>query len=94
MLKRLLRSLLSFLPRKLPIGRADFDSWVEEIVYLSGLPDNDTTRFAAAQIIFQIRPSIGYMPLRYAVNQLIKAAANRVAKDVIAEQQKQHEQQQ
>src|ERR1700691_5872420 len=80
---RLLKILLSFLPRKLPTGMTSFNSWVKDIIVISGLPDNDSTRKVSAMFVLQVPPSIGYMSIRKVSNILVKAAANQVAVEVL-----------
>jgi hypothetical protein len=82
MLKRLVRYIKSFFPRQLPTGKASFDAWVSDIVSISGLPDNASTRRVAAMFILQLPPALAYLSIRKVANQLIKAAANQVAAQV------------
>jgi hypothetical protein len=82
-LKRLLKRLASYLPRPLPTGMTAFNQWVEEIIWLSGLPNNASTRKAAASFILQLRPNVGWISLHMTVRLLVKAAANQVALEVL-----------
>ncbi len=82
-MKKLLLRLTSFFPRKLPTGMTSFNAWVSDIIVLSGLPDNDTVRNAAAGFIFQLPPTMARFPVRKIANMLIKAAANQVAQQVL-----------
>lgn len=77
----------------MPTGMTAFNAWVNDIVALSGLPDNDSTRRVAAELILKVRPSVGYMPLRHVVNNLIKAASNQVAIQVIKDTENGQQQQ-
>ena len=79
--------LTSFIPRRLPIGLTSFNRWVEDVVILSGLPNNASTRRVAAMFILSLPPTWGYASLRRISNQLIKAAANQVASEVLKEGQ-------
>jgi hypothetical protein len=83
MLKRLLKRLTSFLPRPLPTGMTAFNQWVEDIIWLSSLPNNASTRKAAASFILQLRPTTGWISLHTTVRLLVKAAANQVALEVL-----------
>jgi hypothetical protein len=83
-LRILIEVIKSFFPRRLPTGMPSFDAWVADIITVSGLPDNNSTRRTAAEFIFKVRPEIGYMPLRVVSNMLIKAAANQVAQEILA----------
>lgn len=73
----------SFLPRKLPTGLTAFNAWIADIVAISGLPDNTSTRQTAAMFILHLPPALGYLSIRKISNQLIKAAANQVATEVL-----------
>ena len=79
----LLFFLRSFLPRKLPCGMTEFNCWLKDIIRLSGLPDNASTRRVAAGFITMLPPGLGYLSIRKISNALIKAAANQVAAEVI-----------
>jgi hypothetical protein len=82
-MKRFLNWIFSFVPRKLPTGMTSFNSWVASIVELSGLPSNDTTRKLAATFILRVPTTIAFLSHRTISNQLIKAAANQVAAEVL-----------
>lgn len=79
----MIRILNSFFPRKLPIGMTAFNVWVADVVALSGLPNNESTRRVAAMFILQLPPALAYLSIRKVSNQLIKAAANQVAAEVL-----------
>ena len=81
-MKMLLLVVKSFFPRKLPTGMGEFNAWVQDIVLLSGLPDNMSTRRVAAMFLLQLPPALAYLSIRKISNQLIKAAANQVAVEV------------
>lgn len=83
LLKLSLLVVTSFFPRKLPIGMTKFNEWVQDIVLISGLPNNSTTRGLAATFILQIPPNIGYISIRRVSDMLVKAAANQVGAEVI-----------
>jgi hypothetical protein len=61
----------------------EFNQWLADIVELSGLPDNLTTRRASALFIFSIPPTQAAMSKRKIVIQLLKAASNQVAAEVV-----------
>lgn len=81
-LSNILFVLRSFLPRKLPTGMTQFNLWLADIIRLTGLPDNASTRRTAAGFIFMLPPGLGYLSIRKISNALIKAAANQVAQQV------------
>lgn len=70
-------------PRRLPVGRMEFDAWVLDIVFYSGLPVNDNIKRAAAQLILMEPPTRGYMTIASIGDKLIKLAANQVASEVL-----------
>lgn len=80
---RLLLKLKSYIPRKLPQGMAEFDQWVADIVALSGLPDNGSTRRVAAMFILHTPTHVSRLKLNFVVSMLQKAAANQVAAQVV-----------
>jgi len=82
-MKNLLKILRSFFPRKLPIGMSSFNSWVDDIVLVSGLPNNESVRKLAANFILSIHSDVAYMSIRRVSNLLVKAAANQVAIEVL-----------
>jgi hypothetical protein len=70
-------------PVELPIGRAEFDQWATEVLSLTRLPDNDSTRFALASTIPHQEISKGKLPRSYFAGLLMKSAANQVAFSVM-----------
>lgn len=90
-LSKLFIWLNSFIPEKLPQGMTEFGRWVDEISYLSGLPNNDKLRKVISQLIVSLPPQMAYVKKRFIVKTIQKAAANQVAFEVISlidEQQK------
>ena len=90
-LSKLFIWLNSFIPEKLPQGMTQFGRWVDEISYLSGLPNNDKLRKVISQLIVSLPPQMAYVQKRFIVKTIQKAAANQVAFEVISlidEQQK------
>lgn len=81
--QRLLLKLKSYLPRPLPVGVAQFDAWVSDIITLSGLSDNLSTRKASASLIIQLPSTTGWISLRTVTALLLKAASNQVALSVL-----------
>lgn len=88
-MKYLSKWLLSFIPRKLPIGKTSFYTWIDDVVYVSGLPNNTSTRRVASMFILQLPPALAYLSIRKVSNQLIKAAANQVAAEVLKDVEEQ-----
>lgn len=77
--------LRSFLPRRLPIGLKEFNSWLTDVLRLAKLPDNGTNRRIAANLIFQIRPNVDSVSIRSISKRLSKAASNQVAQSILDE---------
>lgn len=78
-MKKFIRFLFSFLPTALPVGMTEFNSWLDDIISLSKVPDNDSTRFAAAVMIFNLKPDQDRKSKRYFIKALNKGAANECA---------------
>lgn len=86
LIQRLSNALIwlnSFIPEKLPQGMTEFNRWVDEISYLSGLPQNDKLRKVISQLIISLPPQMAYVKKRFVVNTIQKAAANQVAFEVV-----------
>lgn len=83
-LSNLLIWLNSFVPEKLPQGMTEFNRWVDEISYLSGLPLNDKLRKVISQLIISLPPQVAYVKKRYIVTTIQKAAANQVAFETLS----------
>lgn len=79
MLGRFVLFFTSFLPTLFPIGEKAQEKWAKDVVSLSGVPDNSSTRFALAVMILHRPPYECRKPKRYFANMLYKAAANEVA---------------
>lgn len=83
-LSNLLVWLNSFIPEKLPQGMSEFNRWVDEISYLSGLPLNDKLRKVISQLIISLPPQMARVQKRYVVLTIQKAAANQVAFETLS----------
>jgi len=86
-LKRMLRLLKSFFPRKLPIGMTSFNKWIDDIIFVSGLPDNKSTRQLAANFILHAPPTVTYMSIRKISGLLARAASYQVAAEIVKKEQ-------
>lgn len=82
-MKLLLLRLKSQFKRPLPKGMTEFNQWVADIVALSGLPDNASTRRVAATFILHTPSNVSKLSLKFVVSMLQKAAANQVAAQVV-----------
>lgn len=78
----LFKKLFSYFPTSLPVGMTEFTKWSADIISMSKVPDNDSTRFTVAVMIFQLNPSEDRKPKRYFIRALNKGAANECANSV------------
>lgn len=89
---KLLKKVASLLPTKLPVGMAEFNTWADSIIELSGrFADDDSLKFALANMIMHLGPQRSSVPKNHFVRSLRKTAANQVAGQVfldIKEKQK------
>lgn len=83
--RQYLRKLDANKPTELPIGRVEFDLWAADVLSLTRLPDNDSTRFALASTIPHQEITKGKLPKAYFAGLLMKSAANQVAFSVMEE---------
>jgi hypothetical protein len=81
--KGLIKHILAYVPTKLPIGMTEFDTWAKDVLALTHLPDNDSTRFALASIIPHQKAESFYVPKIKFAHLLLKSAANQVAGGVM-----------
>lgn len=84
-LRTIITILKSYFKTSLPVGRTEFDNWATDIIKLSGSPDNDSIRFALANIILQLKADQAYQSKNYCANILRKGMANQVASAVFTE---------
>lgn len=78
-IKRYFKRFLGLFPSRLPVGMIEHQVWVDEIIDLSGLPNNASTQFSVATMVLHAPAYKGYMSKEYFVRHLIKGAANQVA---------------
>lgn len=82
-MKLALKRLYSYLPTPLPVGMAEFNTWVDSIIELSGeYADRDSMAYAIASNLIHLPHTKAKVPKAYFVNTLRKAAANQVASQV------------
>lgn len=80
---KLLDTALSFVPRRLPVGLTEFETWSNRIITLSGnFADADSMRFALASQIMHLPPQRSRVADQYFIRSMEKAAANQVASQV------------
>src|SRR5258708_4382823 len=79
-MKLLIKRLRSLLPSKLPVGMTELDSFISDIIELSGnYADRDSMAFAICSMIIHLGPQKSLVPKNYFVRSLRKVAANQVA---------------
>lgn len=82
-MKQLLNQLLSKLPRKLPVGVTQFNTFCDRIIALAGpYADKDSMRFAIASVIIHSDATRSRYSDSYFLERLRKSAANQVASQV------------
>lgn len=78
--------ILSYFPRKLPIGITEFEVWAARIIRLAGkFADEDSMKFALASNVIHLDHQRAFVPDHYFVRSLTKAAANQVASQVFSD---------
>lgn len=82
-----MKLLSKYIPRALPTGLIAFNTWVANIIKVSGLPDNASTRGLAARFIMALPSNRYYLSYHEISKQLIKAAAMQVSSQVIKDAQ-------
>lgn len=83
--------IAAFVPTRLPIGVTEYQQWANSIIYLSGLPDNDSIRFALASTVPHQKAEKAWVAKIKFVNLLLKAAANQVAGSIMVELKENHQ---
>lgn len=75
-----IKTALSYLPSKLPVGMTEFEAFTGDIIALSGkYADEDSLKFAISTMILHADAHHAYIPKQYFVRRLRKVAANQVA---------------
>lgn len=82
-MNKVLKWLSGWMPRLFPTGVSAFNDWLKEIIAISGLPDNDSTRLLAASFIFNMPRNVHYLSYRAISKQLVRAAAIQVSAQVV-----------
>lgn len=82
-LQKLINKATSYVPTKLPVGMAEFNTWADSIIELSGkFADEDSMKYAIASNLMHLPHTTSSVPKNYFVKALRKAAANQVASQV------------
>ncbi len=82
-LKLAFKKVVSYLPSKLPVGMAEFDTFAQDVLDLSGqYADRSSMLFAIASMIIHLPAGRGTVPKNQLVQGLRKSAANQVASQV------------
>lgn len=77
------RRLRALFPSKLPIGVTEFNAWADDIVELSGLPDNDSMRYTLAVVVLELPKTNAYRPKEFFIRALIKGACNQIVSQIM-----------
>lgn len=82
-LRKVINTVFSHLPTRLPVGLTEFNTWADSIIELSGKYANeDDMKFALASMVIHADAKHGALPKNYFVVRLRKAACNQVASQV------------
>ncbi len=68
---------------RLPKGVTEFNVWADDLIALSGAPDNDSSRFTLAAMILNLSESATVAPKRLFVDKLHKAMSNEIASGIM-----------
>lgn len=87
---RLLKLIRGFIPEQLPQGMTHFETWASDIIEIYGYPNNESTRFTLATMIFHTgqtkKVSEGAYRSKFHFNMLLKGAvARQIAGEKFAE---------
>lgn len=75
--------LTHFIPTRIPVGIAEFESWSSSIIKTYGFPDNDSIRWALAVKILHDGETKALRAKRYFYLAMHKSMANQVVSQVI-----------
>jgi hypothetical protein len=79
-IKALLATLLSFLPRQLPVGMTAFERLAERVHSLAGgICSLDDAKFVISTTIMRFDPNVTRQPDRLFVNTIRNAAAKQIS---------------
>lgn len=80
-LTKLLNLIKGLIPERLPVGMAEFDSWIESFKATYDLPtkDEDSIRYTISAIILNEGASSFYRPKFYFYLRLCASAAKQIA---------------
>lgn len=82
-MKNALRNILSYIPRRLPVGITEFTAWSAEIIAITGpLADPDSMRYVIATSVLHLPSTKAYVAPQYFIRTLIKGAANQVSSQI------------
>lgn len=80
-IKLAIRRLLMFIPTRLPVGASEYQTWMDEIIELTGpIADKRSMEFViSSTMVHADVKRVARIPKYYFVARLIKAAANQCA---------------
>ncbi len=82
-IKQVLERIRSFFPETLPQGLTHAEAWIDSIIRMAKLPNNDSIRFAVAVKVLHLAETDCYKSKEFFVRALKKAAANQVVSQII-----------
>lgn len=82
-IKRAYERIRAYFPSRLPQGMEEADAWSERIIRMSGLPQNDSIKFALCVKVLHLGEADSSKPDEFFIRSLHKAAANQVVSQII-----------
>lgn len=74
-----MKRLTQFIPTRLPITEEGLTKLMDDVIYLSDLPDTSDTRATVATCIMHLGPTTDYKSKRFFIKSIRKALINKIA---------------
>jgi hypothetical protein len=89
----MLNRILSFFPSRTPIGVQEFNKWSDDVIALTDVPNNRTTKWTLAMLLRTRgdKDNRRYVPKREWANRLHKAAVLEVVHHLMVGYKKEQE---
>lgn len=78
-LKRIRMVVAAFIPTPLPQNGLELESWLQSILEIAGLPNNDSFQQAVCTHLMHLGTTTAYKPKLFFILAIRKAVANQVA---------------
>lgn len=88
LVKHTIKLILSLVPEIIPQGRTAFNKFVDDVIALAQVPNNDSTKEIVCGMILRLEPTQSHVTKFYFFRALKKAAGAEVAYVVLQELQK------